>query len=388
MTILGGILERLGVHAAPRAEGFLAWWKRSLAAWLPVRWQVLLGLARDRLLLSSDGQGLQVQLESAGQLRELARLPAAITRRELDALLGPRLSQLRRWLLLPGDSSLRRDLRLPAAAADRLLDVVGFEIDRQTPFTADAVRFDARIVGRRADGQLEVELVAVPRARFDAGVAALHDMAQGLAGVDLAGPDGVALGVNLMPPAQRREMRRPWLRKLLPWAVVVTVLLALAGHRLLENRRAAAEAFAAEVETRAAQARQVAAQRQSLVDLVEGAAFLDRTRAARPAVIEVLAELSRRLPDGTWLEKLSIEGDRLLLVGQSSDASGLVARLEGTPLWRSPALAGALQPDPRSGRDRFTLTADLVAPAPVPAPAPASAPRAEAPATPAAEAAR
>src|SRR5690606_21518535 len=88
VTIMGGILERFGVHAVPRAQGFLAWWKQGLAAWLPARWQVLLGLARDRVLLSADEQGLRVQLESAGRLRELARLPPSITSRELDALLG------------------------------------------------------------------------------------------------------------------------------------------------------------------------------------------------------------------------------------------------------------------------------------------------------------
>ena len=66
------------------------------------------------------------------------------------------------------------------------------------------------------------------------------------------------------------------------------------------------------------------------------------------------------MPDNTYLEKLSIENDQLLLIGLSSDASALVARLEGSPLWRSPALTGALQPDPRTHRDRFTLTAEVV----------------------------
>jgi general secretion pathway protein L len=33
--------------------------------------------------------------------------------------------------------------------------------------------------------------------------------------------------------------------------------------------------------------------------------------------------------------------------------------MEGSPLWRSPALSGAVQPDPATGRDRFTLTAEL-----------------------------
>ena len=41
------------------------------------------------------------------------------------------------------------------------------------------------------------------------------------------------------------------------------------------------------------------------------------------------------------------------------EASALPARLEGAKLWRSPALSGALQPDPRSGRDIFTMTAEL-----------------------------
>ena len=60
----------------------------------------------------------------------------------------------------------------------------------------------------------------------------------------------------------------------------------------------------------------------------------------------------------------AIDNDRLLLIGRSAQASALVARMEGAPQWRSPALTGTLQPDARSGRDRFTLAADLaVAPA-------------------------
>jgi general secretion pathway protein L len=73
----------------------------------------------------------------------------------------------------------------------------------------------------------------------------------------------------------------------------------------------------------------------------------------------VIDELSRRLPDNTYLEKLSLEDQRMMLIGLSSEAPALISRLQGAPYWRSPALAGALQPDPTSGRDRFTLTAEL-----------------------------
>ena len=49
----------------------------------------------------------------------------------------------------------------------------------------------------------------------------------------------------------------------------------------------------------------------------------------------------------------------MLLIGLSNEASALPGRLEGSKLWRTPALTGAVQPDPRTNKDRFTLTADL-----------------------------
>ena len=44
------------------------------------------------------------------------------------------------------------------------------------------------------------------------------------------------------------------------------------------------------------------------------------SRAARPTAVEVMDELSRRLPDGTYLEKLAIEDERLTLLGLSNEA--------------------------------------------------------------------
>lgn len=346
------------------AGSFLAWWKQALVSALPARWRSFFGLGHDRLLLSRVGGQWRLQWQHAGGLQDVAWLATPLEADGLDALLGNRLADLPRWLLLPAAGVLRRRMLLPAAAAERLRDVVGFEIDRQTPFSADAVRFDARVVGRRADGQLESELVAVPAAAFDQATAELGDMATSLVGVDAVDEAGQPLGVNLLPVAMRRRRVDPMRTWNLALVVFALLALAAAAWQVLDNRRAAAADFAGQVEIRAAQARNVAAQRQRLVDLVEGAAFLDRTRAGRPTTVEVLDELSRRIPDSTHLEKLSIEGDRLLLIGFSPEAAALVGSLEGSPLWKSPALSGALQPDPRSGMDRFSLTAELVPTAP------------------------
>jgi general secretion pathway protein L len=345
-----------------RAGGFLAWWWRSLVAWLPRRWRVALGIDRGRLLLQPDADAVQLRLQDGEGLRDLGHVPglAEAGADPLAGLLAPRLADLPRWLLLPGARALRRRLVLPAAAAERLRDVVSFEIERQTPFPADAVAFDARLLGRReSDGQLDVELVAVPRAVLDAQQALLGPMAGNLAGVDVAGSDGLPLGVNLLPPAQRRRQVDPWRRWNWLLAGVALLALVLALWMLLQNRRAAADALQQATDREVASAKRVSQQRQQLVALVEGRAFLDRQRAGRPTAVELLDELTRRLPDGTYLEKFAIEDNRMLLIGLSNEASALVGRLEGSKLWRAPALTGAVQPDPRTKKDRFTLTADL-----------------------------
>lgn len=359
--------ERLGGMAggrlAPGVGGFWRWWGRALASWLPARVRALLELDGRRLLLRRQAGGLDVALERSGQARRLARLPGLVAETPEDPLQGllpSAIAALPRWLVLPADAALRRPMVVPAAAAERLHDVLGFEIDRQTPFTAADVRHAARVTGRRADGQLEAELVVVPRAVCDAAVAAVGGPAAGLAGVDLDDAAGEPLGINLLPPAVRHRRADPWARWNLALAALSLVALASAMWMVLDNRRDAADAFEQASRQRIAQAREASNQRRQVADHIEGMAYLASLRAARPTMVEVLDELSRRLPEHSFLEKLSVEEGRLLLIGQSTEASALVRELGESALWREPALAGALQPDPRSRRDRFTLAAELV----------------------------
>ncbi|MDR7192303.1 PilN domain-containing protein [Luteimonas terrae] len=366
---------RLDGRTSVRVRTFVSWWGAALSAWLPARVRELFGLASRRLLLVGNGADIALQLQDADGVRDLANVPRAsfddTAGDPLATLLAPRTIDLPRWLLLPARTGLRRQLTLPEAAGDRLHDVLGFEIDRQTPFAAADVRYDHRVLGRRGDGQIDVELVVVPRAAIDAQLAALGPLAPMLAGIDLAGDTG-PLGVNLIDDARRRRREDPQ-RPVQLLILGIAVLLTVFGlWQMRENRSAAADALEARVASEATRARAASAQRQQLTDLREGMAFLQAQRAARPLTVAVLDELARRLPDSTSLEKAAIEGDRVLLIGLSTEASALVGQLSGSTLWRAPALAGALQNDPRTRADRFTLTAELVPPAAVPAPAPST----------------
>lgn len=358
-----GGLRRLEGSLRPRLRAAWHWWIRSLVAWLPGRLRDLFGLAPQRLLLWRTGADYALGLwrgEARRTLAEHLPLPEPGSGDDpLAAVLTGRLAEVPRWLLLPASAVLRRRLVLPAGAGERLRDVLGFEIDRQTPFAAQDVHHDVRVVGRRGDDQIEAELVVIPKASLAAELAALGPLAATLAGVDVADASGEPLGVNLMAGVRQRRRDDPWRLRNLALLAAGLLALYLGLWQMLANRRAAAEAFQQQVDAQVRQARLASQQRRQLVDLVEGGAFLQAKRAATPSMVEVMDELAERLPDGTWLEKLSIEGDRILLIGLSGEASALVGRLQGSALWTDPALAGALQPDPRTRTDRFTLTATL-----------------------------
>ena len=345
-------------------RGFLAWWGAGLASWLPSRWRQLLAASADRLLLQVEGDGIRLRRQMAGELQDLATLPPMLASHgvqddPLGGVLTGRAADLPRWLLLPAASGLRRTLQMPGAARERLREVLGFEIERQTPFTLGDVLYDGRVLHVRDDGQLQVELVVVPRKRFDDANGALAGLSSWLAGADLADADGRPLGINLLPVPQRKVRANPWRWWNLILAVLFLAGLALGLAQILANRNEAARQLQADVDVRSAQARTVAQQRQRLVDSVEGAAYLQQQRNARPSVVEVMDELAKRLPDGTYLEKAAVEGGQLTIIGLSNQAAALVGKLEGARQWNAPALSGALQPDPRTRSDRFTLVAQL-----------------------------
>ncbi|AXI83849.1 PilN domain-containing protein [Xylella taiwanensis] len=359
MSTWWGSLRWFGVNIAPGVDGFWQWWRQSLLAWLPVRCRVQMGLVPERLLLSLQADGLHLVRQSGDVLEPLVQVPWPITPQELTGVLLPKLKILPRHWLLPAASALRRSLRLPVAAAQRLHDVVRFEIDRQTPFHAEQVYYDVRLLQKHDDAQLETELVVVPRRLVDGPDGVPTEWGVTLAGIDVADVQGQPLDVNLLPPVQRRRFLDPMRRWNLVLVAVALLWTATAGALLLNNRIRVAEELHMHVQTHTASARRVAAERQQLIALVDGMRFLDERRAARPRAIEIWDELSRRLPNGTYLEKFAIEDGQLHLMGMSNEASSLVRRLEGCRLWRTPSLTSVLQSNVGSSVDRFVITAEL-----------------------------
>ena len=82
-------------------------------------------------------------------------------------------------------------------------------------------------------------------------------------------------------------------------------------------------------------------------------------RAALPLVVDVLAELTARLPDDTWLTDLRLSDAHMQLSGYANSAATLVPIIENSPMFEGARLSGPVLPDSSVQRERFSIEADL-----------------------------
>jgi general secretion pathway protein L len=373
MQSLRPLAERVrrGWRVSP-LPGFLHWWGGELRELLPVRWRGWFSRGADWHLLEHSGaqwtlrrSGQREPLASWGDANDIAAgdvhaPPAAL----VAALRSVDPEDRRLALLLPPAVVLRRPLTLPLAARDNLLQVVGFEMDRQTPFSVAQVYYAVRELDTPAGaGRFNAELVAVTRGTVDPLLTQLREQSVSIDAVDLAQADD-RLGVNLLPPEQTPRHVRPRRRLNLMLAAACVLLLGLLLGVWLHNRQAALEQMQTDVDSMRGDAQQVASLRQQLQDNAGAAGFLAQRKKNTISMLSLLQEITTRLPETTWLERLSVDNTgQIGFQGQSQQAAKLLDALKDSRLITDASFQGSIQPDPTTGKERFYLTARVNQPA-------------------------
>ncbi len=387
-------LARSVKNFAARSQigAFFSWWKDELLGCLPKALSERLGSAPAKIVLGQDANGGWHAARVRGTKREAERnldlTDVASVRRALGFLeaLNDQPAEIK-VLALSADKVLRKRLSLPLAAEENLRQVLSFEMDRQTPFKADQVYFDWRIIKRdTAQRSLLVDLLATPKAILDASLAQLAPANIVVDTADTTTGRGAlqfehTQGFNLLPPEKRGATGDPQAR--IRW-ILAASLVALLGMAMVQSLRARQQALVALQEKTAEMqkaALETAALSKKLREEVTGANFLSERKQKRSETVKVLLELTQLIPDNTWLERVSFVGEAVQLQGQSISASDLIALLQKGIYVGNPQIQGVIQPDAGTGKERFSLQLDIREETPLKAAAPPATPTA-APAAP------
>ena len=99
--------------------------------------------------------------------------------------------------------------------------------------------------------------------------------------------------------------------------------------------------------------------RTELATMAENAEIFVERRRKTPPILVVLEELTRVMPDGTWLASLRIAGGQCEFSGYSQRAALLLARFEGSPVFSQARFQAPVVQDGEPGLERFTIAATL-----------------------------
>jgi general secretion pathway protein L len=252
---------------------------------------------------------------------------------------------------------LVRQTTLPLAAETTLGRVLGYEMDRLTPFAAAEVFFSHKVLHRdRAKGQLTVELALAPRAWTAALIAGLATSGVHPASIEAPGPDGRLRRIALDPADPARTARIHALMRF-GWIACGVLVIAILLVPLLRQWTDLAEVDEqiAELRPRVDQAN---ALRARIAASTSGAGQVAAARHRSQDTLRTIALLTDLLPDDTWLVGLSLHQPRLTIEGQSAAATKLIGLLANEPRLRSPAFAAPVVRSD-SGTDLFTIQAEF-----------------------------
>jgi general secretion pathway protein L len=347
------------------AGSFFRWWINELGQAMPASWQQKLQHALRRVVLKPAVDSLIIAVDANRVIEPLQTLSPGqdITLQKqqvIDLLTGNDLLEAPSFLLLDLDEVLNRELSLPLAAESNLKQVLQFEMDRQTPFKASDVYYDWKSLGRGGDsGQLRLALFVVPRPEVDQAVKFAQARGFALTGVDVADGNN-ALGLNLLPYEQRARSvnRKSRLNYILAAAVVILLALVMSQSLYLKSHQVT-ELEEAIAEVRG-EARSVTDIKQQIEDVSEAAGFLALRRAESPLSVEVLNDITRILPDDTYLDRLVINKASVQMQGKSQNAQRLIELANESALFDAAAFRGSTRLDARSGLEIFEVNAQIV----------------------------
>ena len=341
-------------------RAFFSWWFGQLAELLPQGLRRTVLTAVDAMVIKPIGplgrgiEAVAIGLRRNGRETPLGRFGLAAT----DLAELPRKTGRTAVLRLSEQDVLGKTVTLPLAAERELEQVLGFEMDRETPFKAEEIYWNHQIDGvDRQNGRLSVRLVLLPKTNLAPLLTALGQFGIRPRRAEIA--DGPDAGAYLPLEGDGGRTHRASDRLIWSAAVCCAILgVAAVVTPFVRQGRALAS-----LDQQIAVGRTAAAEADSLrqeIDRLTGSADFvesERDKAGRP--VAVLAAATRVLPDDTYLTEMELQKRKVTLTGRSAAAARLIGPLAADGSFRNPGFAAPVTRVEALHTELFTINAEV-----------------------------
>lgn len=338
---------------------FLHWWGEGLYRGLPGFLRKWFYASMPHLVLQLQDTALaQVVWVEDGKARPLGRLPLGEGEPAEEVLAAlPKLAKGKPYAVevcLPPKQALHLVHTFPEAVKNNLRQVVGYQLDRLTPFTAENACFDASIKAHdKQRKEITADIYLMPRRWVEQ--LGLQLQRRGIQAIQHLTIADAPASLNLLGGNPQQQTQR-W--SLLPLYLFLAALVLSLLLPLAYQYRRVGQIEAALAEVRRTASEQLAV-RDQLLEAGEVLQFVMQKRKESPMALDTVERLSALLPQNTWLERLELNGNRLELRGESGAALALIDALEGSPEFSAVRFKAPVSRNKDTGHDRFHLEANV-----------------------------
>jgi general secretion pathway protein L len=315
---------------------------------------------RDRAILHAGPGKIEAILIREGESRSLGAValgPEKSGALELSVLLRNAGVGSDIELELPEDCVLRPQLTIPKTGRRALEGVLRYEIERISPVNPAELYYDFA-AGMQLNGIQTIELRIVRKAPIDELLQLCRAAGLAVAGIRFADDERPA-DWRRFPLDRKAFLRSLWSRfgclALGGLAVLLLFLLLFAAHL---RGTAAMSALSETVTDAGVRAARVERLQRVAGQTAKNLAFATQEKKA-PLLVGILAELTRLLPDGTWINELTIDGAKVRILGSSSEASNLIGTIDRSPRFANAKFEAPLVREPSSKTERFDISFDV-----------------------------
>lgn len=346
---------------------FFRWWGSELEFLVPDSLKKIIENKQGQLIIYPNESSFEVDYQLGEKLERIL----TINRNEdglaeLKRLIEEdnRFDKADTILRLTGNDAIAKELTLPIATIDNLQQVITYELDRYTPFTAKQAYFSAKLIDKnKLSGQARVMLVLSSKEKVDP---LLDEMK--LAGITPVQVDFQEVAndseyeeqkYNLLPLGL--QQKKPLLPKLVHGSLIAAAVLLLLATlvlpvwwqaqvvddlreqiRAIEKEARTVDDLQSQVDTLIAQTNEIIAKKKNSASL-----------------LELLNDLSKLIKDDTYLMHMQYSGDHFQINGNSNSASALISLLESSKLLKNARFVSPVVQDTRSGLERFQMSVDV-----------------------------
>jgi general secretion pathway protein L len=324
---------------------FISWWTARISELLPASWTNAAAGAADGIVIDVDQiQNVTATLRRKGRYENLTLGAAARLAGRSPVLLHA-----------PPESVLEKRHVVPAAPRRELDQMLRYELARITPFRTEDLfwRWDSRPkAGDKT--RLDVTLTLVPKAAVAPALAVLAN-----AGIR---PRFIETGPAERPRlvALEGETSRPTsplLVRGLAWTCAGLAVVALLLPVVLQEISLYATNSA--IDDLQPTIRQVEALRRGITADGAGRQVLAKEMERTGDILQVLATVTRILPDDTYLTDFSLRERQMVLGGRSAAAARLITGLSADPTIRDATFAAPVTRIEGATSDVFSIRAGI-----------------------------